>query len=119
MGNHGPVDRDEVGLTAIEHQCEELTAGEEPQQECNCIVYHFERASVYFWARANVDDIETVSIYGPFENRHSMNRIAGCLDDGVLSYLKAAFQRNSDAWEFRIRKDLVRRSVTSMTMVCA
>lgn len=93
MSNHGSVDREEVGPTAIEHQCQELNVGEELQQEYNCIVYHFEGASAYFWARAYMDDIRTVSIYGPFENRHSMNRISGCLDEGVLCYLKRRFRK--------------------------
>ena len=93
MRKHRFVDSDETRPIEIEHQCEELYVGEELEQEYNCIVYHFESSGAYFWARARTDEIQTVSVYGPFENRRAMNRIPGRPDEGMLSYLKRRFRK--------------------------
>jgi len=93
MAEHRIVDRDEVVPTEIEHKCEVFFVGDEREQIYNYIVYHFDCRGVYFSARTYLDEIETVSVLGPFEGRHAANRISGPLNEGMLSYLKRRFRK--------------------------
>jgi len=93
MTEHRFVDRDEVVPTEIEHKCEELFGGDAREQRYNYIIYHFEFNRAYFWARTYIDAIDTVSVHGPFEGRHTRNRISGALNEGILSYLKRRFRK--------------------------
>ena len=77
------VDQDPVQPTAIEHKCD----------EDNYIVYHFDGDGAYFWARTYLDDIKTVSLYGPFENRATMKPIGVSVNDAVLVYLQRRFSK--------------------------
>ena len=65
MAEHRIVDRDEVVPTEIEHRCEETFNGEELEQKYSYIVYYFNCNGAYFWARTYIDEIDTVSVYGP------------------------------------------------------
>jgi hypothetical protein len=93
MAEERIVDGDEVVPTEIEHKCEMLFVGDECEQIYNYITYHFDCDGVYFRARAYLDEIETVSVLGPFEDRHSVNRMSGPLNEGMLSYLKRRFRK--------------------------
>ena len=93
MTEHRFVDRDEVVPTEIEHRCEELFVGDKCEQRYNYVIYHFDRNGAYFWARTYIDEIDTVSVHGPFEGRHAMNRVSGPLNEGMLSYLKRRFRK--------------------------
>jgi hypothetical protein len=93
MTEHRFVDRDEVVPTEIEHKCEGLFAGDECEQIYNYIIYHFDCNGAYFWARTYIDEIDTVSVHGPFEGRHTGNRVLGSLNEGMLSYLKRRFRK--------------------------
>jgi hypothetical protein len=87
------VDHDPVRPTAIEHKCEEIFEGDGQEQRYNYLIYHFDRNGVYFWARTYLDDIETVSLYGPFESKVTMKPVGGPLDEAVLAYLKRRFSK--------------------------
>lgn len=87
------VDTDEVSPNLIEHRCEEIREGDALHQRYNYIVYHFERDGRYFWARTYLDDVGTISIFGPFERRDAVARIRGPLDDAILSYFKRRFKK--------------------------
>lgn len=87
------VDPDGAKPTDIEHKCDEIFDGDALQQKYNYFVYHFERDGCYFWARTYVEEIGTVSIYGPFDGRETMKPIPGPLDDTVLAYLKRRFEK--------------------------
>jgi hypothetical protein len=89
----GVVDPDTVKPTQIEHKCDEIFDGDTLQQKYNYFVYHFERDGRYFWARTYVEDIDTVSIYGPFDGRETMKPISGSPDDAILAYLKRRFEK--------------------------
>ena len=93
MAEHRIVDRDEVVPTEIEHKCEALFVGDQCEQRYNYIIYHFGCNGAYFWARTYIDEIGTVSVHGPFEDRHTMTRIHGPLNEGMLSYLKRRFRK--------------------------
>ena len=86
------VDEDPIGPTAIEHKCEEILYGEKLQERYNYIVYHFECDGAYCWARTYLDDVKTVSLFGPFENRTTMNPTGAPFSDAVLAYLKRRFR---------------------------
>jgi hypothetical protein len=85
------VNEDPISPTTIEHRCEEILCGDELEQSYNYIVYHFECDGAYFWARAYLDHVKTVSLHGPFENRITMKPTDGPFDDVVLAYLKRRF----------------------------
>jgi len=87
------VDSDSVEPEEIEHKCEEVLVGERLEQRYSYLVYHFICDGRYFWARAYVDDIDTVSVYGPFDGRDTMNHVLGPLHEGMLSYLMRRFGR--------------------------
>jgi hypothetical protein len=89
--DHRFVDQDPVRPTEIEHKCEEVFVGSEVEQRYNYLVYHFDSESTYFWARAYLDDIMTVSLHGPFESRATMKPVSGLVDEALLFYLRRRF----------------------------
>jgi hypothetical protein len=92
MAGYRTAGADDIGPVEIEHRCEEIFDGEALKQSYNYIVYHFDCAGGYFWARSYLDEIGTVSVHGPFESRETMKAISGPLDPAMLSYLKRRFQ---------------------------
>jgi hypothetical protein len=93
MAGHRLVDRDDVRPTEIEHKCDESFSGDDLEQSYNYMVYHFDCNGVYFWARAYIDEIDTVSVHGPFESRGTMNPVPGALDQAMLAYFKRRFRQ--------------------------
>ena len=77
----------------IEHLCEEIHADGVLEQKYNYLVYHFEMNGHYLRARAYLDEIDKVSIYGPFETAQACDAIS---DDEfetlAMGYLKRRFQ---------------------------
>ena len=86
------VDEDAISPTMIEHRCEDIVSEGKLEQRYNYIVYHFECDSAYFWARAYLDDVKTVSLHGPFENRTTKRPVEGAFNAAVLAYLKRRYQ---------------------------
>jgi hypothetical protein len=84
---------DLVEPTAIEHRYDEISEGDGVEQRYNYIVYHFDCSNSYVWARTYLDEIDTLSVYGPFERRGSTQRMPEPLDDAVLFYFKRRFRR--------------------------
>lgn len=87
------VDTDDVTPSEIEHKCEETFDGEMLEQRYNYVVYHFDCDGSYSWARTYLDDIHTVSVFGPFDRRDTMKPVSGSLDQALLSYLKRRFRK--------------------------
>jgi hypothetical protein len=85
------LDEDPVQPNAVEHKCEEIFDGDRLEQRYNYLIYHFELSGSYFWARAYLDDIKSVSLHGPFESRATMRPVEGSLDEAVIAYLKRRF----------------------------
>jgi len=86
------VDGDEVAPVEIEHRCEEIYRGGRLEQRYNHLVYHFECGGRYYWARAYLDDINAVSIFGPFDGRPAKQRVEGQLDEQLLAYMRRRFR---------------------------
>ena len=83
---------DRIMPAEIRHKVEEIVANGETEQLYNYLDYRFENPGVHCLARTYLDDIDTVSIYGPFEGTDSEDEIdAPEFYDGVLSYLKRRF----------------------------
>jgi hypothetical protein len=87
------IDSDSVWPIEIEHKCEEMFDGDTLEQKYNYIVYHFNRDGRYFWARTYTDEIDSVSVHGPFDRRDTMKELPGSLDDAMLSYFKRRFRK--------------------------
>jgi hypothetical protein len=67
------VNGDNVTPIEIEHRCDEIFEGEVLLQRYNYIVYHFDYNGSYLWARTYTDEINIVSVGGPFESRDKRN----------------------------------------------
>jgi hypothetical protein len=91
--NFKVVDTDEVEPVEIEHRCEELFDGATLREKYNYIACHFEREARYFWARSYTNEIDTVSVSGPFDARSTMNSLPGRFDDAGLCYLRRRFKK--------------------------
>ena len=92
MREHTFINTDPVVPVEIEHKVDELFTNGVLQQRYNFIDYHFEVDGAYCRARAYLDSIESVAIYGPFKARTSLSPVESpqFLED-VLSYLKRRF----------------------------
>jgi hypothetical protein len=49
----------------------------------------------YYWARAYLDTIGEVSIYGPFVSRQDMTQLSKPIDQGVIAYFQRRYRRLS------------------------
>jgi hypothetical protein len=92
MNDRWTADGDRVLPTEIEHRCEEMFDGDRLTQKYNYVVYHFENGGHYYWARAYLEDIDTVALFGPLDNRTTRRTVAGQMDADVLAYLQRRFQ---------------------------
>jgi hypothetical protein len=77
----------------ITHNSEQLWNGNELEQNYNYLVYEFETEQHRYRARAYLDEIRAVAVYGPFEKDFpSPNRLEGIeIDQRVLAYLRRRF----------------------------
>lgn len=87
------VEEDTLAPARIEHHCEEIHADGELEQKYNYLVYHFEMHGRYIWARAYLDEIDQVSIFGPFDSEQTLNAVS---DDAfevlVMNYFKRRYE---------------------------
>jgi len=84
-------DANEIKPVEIEHKVDEIINGSTIEQKYNYLVYHFELGGNYIVARAYLDEIGSVSIYGPFKRRGMAEYSDGPIHDSILSYLKRRF----------------------------
>jgi len=89
-------DTDPVLPTEIEHKIDEIWSNENAdqlEQHYNFLDYHFEVDGVYLRARAYLDEIQTVTLFGPLAHRGSITKVANPkAETAVLSYLHRRFQ---------------------------
>ena len=87
-----PQPDDPIRPTAIDHKIDEIDPEDEPEVVYNYLIYTFERDGAVCNARAYLDTIEEVSIYGPFAGPDDFNLIdAPEFKDDVLTYLKRCY----------------------------
>ena len=87
-----PAD-DPIRPIAIHHKVERIGPEEAPDVVYNYLVYEFQRDGAVCKARAYLETIEEVSIYGPFAGPDDLRPIeAPGFRADVLSYLKRRFR---------------------------
>ena len=60
-------DQDPILPISITHNSEQMWSGSNLEQSYNYLVYHFETEEHLYRARAYLDEIDTVSVYGPLK----------------------------------------------------
>ncbi|WP_428406983.1 hypothetical protein [Hyphococcus sp.] len=85
-------DDDRLTPVRIEHLCEEIHADGALEQKYNYLAYHFEMDDRYLWARAYLDEIDKVSIFGPFDSEQTRNPVSdGAFENLTVEYFKRRF----------------------------
>lgn len=85
---------DKIQPIKISHHVDEITEGDRLLERYNYVVYEFENDDGFLWARAYLDEIHKVSIYGPFTDRSKKTKAnAPDLEAAVVEYLKRRFHR--------------------------
>lgn len=85
-------DDDDLVPVEIEHRREEMINKGELEASYNYFIYHFDCDGRYFWARSYTDDIDKVTIYGPFTDRTLQRSIGGERDPRIAAYLRRRFK---------------------------
>lgn len=76
----------------IEHCVDEIWDGTSLEQRYNYLDYHFELGGAYCRARAYIDDMDTVTLFGPFDQRGSLSKIdRPDFERAATIYLKRRF----------------------------
>lgn len=78
----------------ITHECERIWNGNSLEQEYNYLVYEFDTDRHSYWARSYLDDINKVSIFGPFRP-NTRNPAPGKqeIDERVLAYFRRRYRK--------------------------
>ena len=85
---------DVISPALIDHNVDEVFAAGALQESFNFLDYHFEKDGRYMQARAYLDDIETVVIFGPYESDENPTPVADdAFRNDVVAYLKRRFSR--------------------------
>lgn len=94
------VERDQIDPitpVGIDHSIDEIWADDRRkvlEQRYNFLDYHFEKEGRYCRARAYLDEPKTVTLYGPFAGRGSIERVADAeFADAVATYLRRRFRK--------------------------
>ncbi|KTE03113.1 hypothetical protein ATE68_04295 [Sphingopyxis sp. H038] len=83
---------DKIEPIQIEHSIDEVWEGDQLHESYNFLDYHFEREGNYCRARTYADDFQSISLFGPFEGRHSIQRIdSPNFEHDVTLYLERRF----------------------------
>jgi hypothetical protein len=81
-GNHEGI------VPEIEHAVDEIWDGSTLEQHYNYLDYHFEQGGAYLRARAYLDDMGEVTLFGPFKARGSIAKVkADAAEQAALTYL--------------------------------
>jgi hypothetical protein len=89
-----PDPADSITPTEIEHSIDEVWIGGELQQRYNFLDYHFTQSGAYLRARAYLDQMDRVALFGPFEGRQILEpAVAPEALNAVLDYLHRRYRR--------------------------
>lgn len=88
----GVRDEDPVTPVSIEHRCEEIIIGGEVEQHYNYLVYALAYEGRRYAARAYLDQIEEVSLYGPFGPEGDDKRLPGPIPEPVLAFFMRRYR---------------------------
>lgn len=85
---------DPVTPVLIDHIVDEIYAAGALQESFNFLDYHFEKDGRYVQARAYLDDIGTVVVYGPYESNESLIPVSDdAYKNEVVAYFKRRYSR--------------------------
>ncbi len=88
----GTVETEPIGPTEIVHSVDDTGFGDEHDQHYNYLDYHFEDADAYCRARAYIEGMHTVSVFGPLKRRDDLVPVDAPEFYGkVLDYLKKRY----------------------------
>lgn len=88
------MEDDPITPSAIRHEIDGLRRGRSRTDRGNFLVYEFEFDGYHAKARVYLDEIDTVSVYGPYKSRDGGEQIdAPKFASAVISYLKRRFMR--------------------------
>ena len=83
---------DPIQPVRIRHEVDEFFDADGLEARYNYIVYEFERSGVYVGARTYIDEIGTVSLFGPFKAGENRERVSDPeMVDAVVTYMKQRF----------------------------
>ncbi|WPZ04231.1 hypothetical protein T8S45_01485 [Blastomonas marina] len=83
---------DNIQPVNISHHVDEIREGDRLVERYNYVVYEFENDDGYLWARAYLDEVDKVAIYGPFaDSSRAIKVSAPSLETAVINYLKRRF----------------------------
>jgi hypothetical protein len=85
-------EEDRIQPVRIEHLIDEVWNDGQLEQYYNFLVYQFERDGAYCHARSYADDFRDVTVYGPFEGQHSIEKVSRPdFENDVVRYLQRRF----------------------------
>lgn len=85
------VDEDEIAPSLVEHRCEELFEGDQLVQIYNYVYYEFHTQDHFYWARSYLDEIEEVSIFGPFGDATRQEELDDPIDTKIIAYFRRRY----------------------------
>jgi len=90
-------DEDPVKPSLIEHRIENVYGGadgKQLEQSYNFLDYHFELNGAYLRARAYLDEMQNVTLFGPFEGRGNLRKISAPeVETAVIAYLARRYSK--------------------------
>ncbi len=85
---------DKIQPVKISHHVDEIREGDRLVERYNYVDYEFENDDGYIRARAYLDEVDKVTIFGPFTNRSQNTKTSSPdFEAAVLEYLKRRFHR--------------------------
>lgn len=87
------VEDDPIVPSRIEHRIDDIRIEGRTVQYYNYLDYHFESEAAYFRARAYVDNMRRITLYGPFAGPEDLVRVeAPDMEAAVFAYLERRFR---------------------------
>lgn len=87
------IEEDAVVPTRISHQCQEMVTDKGHDAYYNFLVYEFVVDGMTYGARAYLDEIGTVSIFGPDTGASSGDDAVGPIDPRIIAYFRRRYKR--------------------------
>jgi hypothetical protein len=93
LENYRVEQEDAITPVRITHRSEQHWNGDVLEQNYNYLLYEFETEQHIYRARAYLDDISTVAVFGPYDkNASSLTPLEGLeIDERVLHYLRRRY----------------------------
>lgn len=85
------VEEDELTPSLIEHRCEEMFEGDQLVGTYNYVYYEFRAQDHFYWARSYLDEIEEVSIFGPFSDETRQEKLNDPIDTRIVAYFRRRY----------------------------